>query len=79
MEQKKFGEELEDAEKKGTVFRVAKQIARKNKDVVGGGCVKGANGRIVVDEDKIMEVWRTHYEKLSSFLGTERLLRRLIL
>jgi hypothetical protein len=66
VEQKKFGEELEDAEKKGTVFRVAKQIARKNKDVVGGGCVKGANGRIVVDEDKIMEVWRTHYEKLSN-------------
>ena len=26
----------------------------------------GANGRIVVDEDKIMEVWRTHYEKLSN-------------
>ena len=43
MEQKKFGEELDEAEKKVTVFRVAKQIARKNKDVVGGGCVKGGS------------------------------------
>ena len=33
---------------------------------MGGGCVKGADGRIVIDEDKIMEVWRMHYEKLSN-------------
>jgi Reverse transcriptase (RNA-dependent DNA polymerase) len=39
---------------------------RRNKDVVGGGCVKGADGKIVVDEDKMMEIWRTHYEKLSN-------------
>ena len=46
-EKKKFVEDLEEAENKGTVFRVAKQIVRRNKDVVGGGCVKGADGRIV--------------------------------
>jgi len=50
------------------VFRVAiaKQIVRRNKDVVGGGCVKDADRKIVVDEDKMTEVWRTHYEKLSN-------------
>jgi len=48
------------------VFRVAKQIARKNRDVVGGGCVKDSNGKIVVQEDKIMEEWRIHYEQLSN-------------
>ena len=36
----------------------------KNKDVVGGGGVKNANGKIVVEESKINEIWRTYFEKL---------------
>jgi hypothetical protein len=54
---------LDDENKKGTVFRVDKQIVKNNRDVVGGGCVKDTEGRIVVEDDKLMEVW-THYEKL---------------
>ena len=38
------------------MFRVAKQIVGKNRDVVGGGCMKDMNGDIVVEEEKVLEV-----------------------
>ena len=47
---------LDKEDRKGMVFRVAKQIVRKNGDVVGGGCVKDTDGKIVVEEEKLMEV-----------------------
>ena len=65
-EQRKFGEKLDEEDSKGTLFRVAKQIVRKNREVVGGGCVKDTDGRMVVEDDEMMEVWRSHYEKLSN-------------
>jgi hypothetical protein len=66
LERKRFGEKLDEEDRKGAVFRVAKQIKRKNNDVVGGGCVKDTAGKIVVEEDKLMEVWRAYYDKLSN-------------
>ena len=30
----------------------------KNRDVVGAGCVKDNVGKIVVEEDKLFEVWK---------------------
>ena len=42
---------LNSEEKKGTVNRVEKQIVRKNRDVVGTGCGKGSDGKIITDED----------------------------
>ena len=45
---------------------MAKQIARNNRDVVGGGCVKDTQRRIVVDERKVLDRWREYYEKLSN-------------
>ena len=66
VERKKFGEQLDRKDGKGTVFRVAKQIVKKNQDVVGGGCVKDTEGKIVFEEEKLMEVWRAHYDKLSN-------------
>lgn len=65
-ERQKFGERLDEQDEKGAVFRVAKQIVRKNKDVVGMCAVKDQDGKIVVDDDKMLEVWRTYYEKLSN-------------
>ena len=35
----------------------------QNKDVVGGGCVKDMNGRVVVDELGIRERGNEHFEK----------------
>ena len=48
------------------MFRVAKQMVRRNRDVVGASCVKGSDGKIVVDEDKLMEIWRAHYDGISN-------------
>ena len=66
VERQMFCEKLVEEDKKGNVFRVAKQMVRKNRDVVGAGCVKDTAGRIVVEEDKLMEVWREYYDKLSN-------------
>ena len=54
------------ADGKGTLFRVAKQMVKKGKDVVGGGCVKNVDGKIVVEDDELMEVWRAHYATLAN-------------
>ena len=48
------------------MFRVAKQLVKKNRDVVGAGCVKDSVGKIVVEEDKLLEVWKEHYDKISN-------------
>jgi hypothetical protein len=63
---KVFGEKLDSADGKGMVFRVAKQIVRKNRDVVGGGCVKNTVGKVVVEGEELMDVWSAHYDKLSN-------------
>ena len=65
-ERLKFCEELEDLDRKGNVFRVAEQLVRKNRDVVGAGCVKNNVGKIVVEEDKLLEVWKEHYDRMSN-------------
>ena len=56
----------EDEDRKGNVFRLAKQLESKNRDVVSASCVKDDDGKIVVEEDKLMEVWRAHYDKISN-------------
>ena len=32
---------------------------RRNRDVVGANCVKDSDEKNVVEEDRLMEVWRT--------------------
>src|SRR5580692_5534664 len=32
--------------------------------IVGDGCIKDSDGNVVVEQAKIKEVWRKHYEKL---------------
>ena len=48
------------------MLRVAKQLVRKNRDVVGAGCVKDNVGKIIVEEDKLLEVWKEHYDRISN-------------
>ena len=43
---KDFGDLLDKADGEGQVFKVAKQIVRKNKDVVGVKCIKDKKGRL---------------------------------
>ena len=39
-ERLKFCEELEDVDRNGNVFRLAKQLVRKNRDVEDAGCMR---------------------------------------
>ena len=65
-ERKKFGEMLDEEEAKGNIFRVAKQMVKNNRDVVGGVCVKDTDSRTVVDDGKLMDVWKAHYAHLAN-------------
>jgi hypothetical protein len=39
-------------------------VCEENKDIVDGGGFKGANGKIVVAESTLNEIWRKFFEKL---------------
>ena len=41
---------------------MTKQLVNRNRDVVGTNCVKDNDGKIVVEADRLMKVWRSHYE-----------------
>ena len=49
-------DDLERDDEKSNLFRVAKQLINRNRDVVGANCVKDSDGKIVVEEDRLMEV-----------------------
>lgn len=63
-ERVKLAEKLEEEDARGNLFRVAKQMVKKNRDVVGDGCMKGKDGEVVVDDAELMKVWKCYYEKL---------------
>src|SRR2546425_8410675 len=55
---------LEAEDGKGNVFRVAKQMVGLNKDITASGCVRGIDGRTIVEEEGIMQRWKEYYEQL---------------
>ena len=63
-EQKLLGEMLDAEDKRNGVFRVVKQMVRKNRDVVGEGCIKGLDGKILTNEVEVKARWMAHFEKL---------------
>ena len=65
MERSRWVDELETQDTKGKKrIQNAKILVEKNKDVVGGGCLKDENGKIVVEEERVRDVWAAYYEKL---------------
>ena len=49
---------------KGNLPRIAKQLVRSNKDVVGSCCVKDRDGNIAVDDSRLKQVWKGYFKKL---------------
>jgi len=43
---------------------VSTQLVWRNRDIVGGACVKNRNGKVIAEDDKVKEVWREHFDKL---------------
>jgi len=56
--------EFESRAERRNVYRVVKQLAKSSQDVVGVNCVKDANGKVLVENDQVKEVWRKYVEKL---------------
>ena len=48
--------ETQDTKGKEKVFKMAKILVEKNKDVVGLGCIKDESGKIVVEEERVRDV-----------------------
>src|SRR2546425_6750377 len=61
---KRYCDMLEEEDGKGTMFRIAKQMVELKKDISVSGCVKGVDGRTVVEEEGIMQRWKKYYEQL---------------
>ena len=49
---------------KDNLFRIAKQLVRNNKDVVGICSVNDRAGNIAVDDSRIKQMWKEYFEKL---------------
>ncbi len=49
---------------KNTIFRLAKQMKRDNRDVVGDTCVKDSVGNMCLNDETKKKAWQTHYERL---------------
>ena len=65
-ERMNFCEDLDGEDRKENVFRLATQLMSKNRDAMSVTCVKEDDRKVVVEGDKLMEVWRAHYDKISN-------------
>ena len=61
-----FGERLQGEDRKGNLFGVVKQLVKENRDVTDGGSVKDEDGKVILDEEKLMGGWRVYYDRLSN-------------
>jgi len=48
---------LESTAGKKNVYRVAKQMVKSRQVVVGVNCVKDANGKMLIENDQVKEIW----------------------
>ena len=43
---------------------MAKQIVKERQDITGLNCIKGASGKVIVDDKAIKDFWKEYMEKL---------------
>ena len=46
------------------IFRMAKQMVNERQDITGLNCIKGASGKVIVDDKGIKDSWKEYMEKL---------------
>ena len=46
------------------IFKLARKLKNESQDVIGENCIRGDDGRLVFDQKKLLEAWKTHYNKL---------------
>ena len=43
---------------------MAKQMVKEKQDITGLNCIKGASGKVIVDDKRIKDSWKEYMEKL---------------
>ena len=56
--QKEWANDLNDSECKNEIFQRAKQMVKERRDITGLNCIKGASGKVIVDEKGIKDSWK---------------------
>ena len=62
--QKEWAYDLNDSECQNEIFRMAKQMVKERQDITGLNCIKGASGKVIVDDKGIKDSWKEYMEKL---------------
>ena len=62
--QKEWANDLNDSECQNEIFRRAKQMVTERQDITGLNCIKGASGKVIVDDKGIKDCWKEYMEKL---------------
>ena len=61
--QKEWANDLNDS-CQNEIFRMAKQMVKERQDITGLNCIKGASGKVIVDDKGIKDSWKEYMEKL---------------
>ena len=64
QKQKEWANDLNDSECQNEIFRMAKQMVKERQDITGLNCIKGASGKVIVDDKRIKDSWKEYMEKL---------------
>ena len=62
--QKEWANDLNASECQNEIFRRAKQMVKERQDITGLNCIKGASGKVIVDDKVIKDCWKEYTEKL---------------
>ena len=46
------------------IFQMAKQMVKEKQDITGLNCIKGASGKVIVDDKGNKDSWKEYMEKL---------------
>ena len=63
-EEERFPNVLTRDDQKNEVFKIAKQMAKTNQDIIGEKCVKGDTGDLAFDDSSKKIAWESYYSKL---------------
>ena len=55
---------INNADSRGEIFRIGKQMISQNKVLIGVQYVKDDMGNVLVDRGEIRYAWRSYYEHL---------------
>ena len=61
--QKECANNLNGSECQNEIFRMVKQMVKERQDITGLNCIKGASGKVIVDDKGIRDSWKEYVEK----------------